>query len=297
MDGIKNPLCVPVAEKIFILGGRNTYGENDKIYRIDCETDFTAEYHSDAEFLGRDPKYFPWRGRHYILSFVDRRCHKTTDFNTWEWVPFLFPNIDYRRIDILIHNDFIYIVASQLEKPTAIFKTGVYEDIGVGFEQLYVAEPFYPRSDYSILSFKDTLFLVGGWNVSLMNDVWCSPEGTHWMKYNTSDKKRFSPRSNFSITTFKDSLILVGGRGISGTRFSDTWRSTNGIEWECLANANIFSRRSDATLVENLGDLYLVGGENETSNTFDEIYRSPNGIHWTKLKQRKQDVFSGLAEI
>ena len=168
---------------------------------------------------------------------------------------------------------------------------------------------FSNRSIHQAVSFNDgsgeKLWLIGGDDVSLKNDVWSSSDGINWVQRTANAS--FSARKNHQVVSFNDGsgdkLWLIGGN--DGSLKNDVWSSSDGINWVQQTASAAFSARSAHQAVhfnDGSGDkLWVIGGsEDRKSNDIwasesaatetNDVWSSSDGIHW--LPQTSSAAFS-----
>ncbi|MFC2089195.1 hypothetical protein ACFLT1_00355 [Bacteroidota bacterium] len=201
-----------------------------------------------------------------------------------------------------------------------------YEDVwssedGLTWELVSDNAPWKGRKGHTVNVFDDgsgeAMFLIGGFSVDestgyrqYTNEVWKSTDGLNWdlIKENSeTDLKNpdtFFPRMDHVTVVAnhggQEYLFIIGGRTqlkefdgrLNQRYFNDVWRSTNGIEWEKLANNDYGIRSNHAATVDpETGIIYIQGGQHGvTFESFDKshpieewnyLWSSPDGITWT----------------
>lgn len=156
------------------------------------------------------------------------------------------------------------------------------------------------------------LWLIGGDDGAVRNDVWSSPDGINWQQrsaVNGSGGDLFVPRREHQLVVFDAQgdeagaqLWLVGGADRSLTSvFNDVWSSPDGLTWtqhsrDC--GGDCFAARLDHQVVvfdpiESEGaptiqqqQLWIIGGFGKGNNTrLNDIWSSPDGSHWTQVTE------------
>ena len=72
---------------------------------------------------------------------------------------------------------------------------------------------------------------------------------------------------------FRDSLWIIGGEDAQ-TKYSDAWRSADGIRWEKVANKLPMGPRSGSQVLQLKDTLYLLD---------NDVWASTDGLHWTRI--------------
>ncbi|MDH5388608.1 MAG: hypothetical protein OEY06_09170 [Gammaproteobacteria bacterium] len=169
------------------------------------------------------------------------------------------------------------------------FKNDVWSSSnGINWVQQINNAAFSNRSAHQVVSFNNNngnkLWLIGGDDGELKNDVWSSNDGINWTQQ--IDSAAFSARYAHQVVSFNDGngnkLWLIGGS--EGTKTNDVWSSSNGINWaQQTTNAEFSARRFHQAVNFNDGSgnkLWLIGGDDGTKT--NDVWSSSDGIDWTK---------------
>ncbi|MFG1496443.1 hypothetical protein ABMA57_07400 [Saccharospirillum sp. HFRX-1] len=160
----------------------------------------------------------------------------------------------------------------------------------------------------------EQLWLIGGYQGGIQNDIWSSLDGINWTRRKDStpegDNQQFSPRYHHQVAVFdsdgngESELWLLGGDDTDDTKapLGDVWTSTDGIDWQQVdlknsagENEPLFSAREGHQLVAFDGgegnQLWLIGGNNGGFNlNLNDIWSSPDGQTWTKKSDNNEDI-------
>ena len=149
-------------------------------------------------------------------------------------------------------------------------------------DPLKINAEFSPRIGHSALVFKDRLWILGGSDGEIKNDVWNSIDGKNWIKVTpdvpTKSKPQFSSRSGHASAVFDNKIWIIGGNGANG-RKNDIWYSDDGIIWIEATPAAEFSPRNGLNAVVYNNKLWVIGGF--TGARKNDVWFSSNGITWT----------------
>ena len=105
----------------------------------------------------------------------------------------------------------------------------------------------------------DLLFVVGGNDGGLRNDVWRSTDGVNWVSVTVAGDV-FSGRDRHEVVSYRGNLWVIGGWDGVG-RLNDVWRSTDGVVWTSVAAAgDVFSGRWGHQAVAYGDNLWVIGG-------------------------------------
>ncbi|MDH3343358.1 MAG: hypothetical protein OEM07_06520, partial [Gammaproteobacteria bacterium] len=125
------------------------------------------------------------------------------------------------------------------------FKNDVWSSSdGVNWVQQTASAAFSARKFHQVITFNDgsgdKIWLIGGDDGMLRNDVWSSSDGINWTQ--ETEKTAFSGRFSHQVVSFNDGsgdkLWLIGGDDISLK--NDVWSSSDGIEWRYGTHSIIY---------------------------------------------------------
>jgi len=144
--------------------------------------------------------------------------------------------------------------------------------------------PWSGRGDHTTTLFRDTIWLIGGYDGGLNSEIWCSGNGRDWIL--VTDSAPWGGIAGQTVTCHNDALWLIGGlvdtsvggdTGIS----SAIWRSTDGRHWVKVTDSGPKIWLHAA--VSYQGFLWVLGGSRWWGGLrfTNEIWRSPDGEHWT----------------
>ncbi len=137
--------------------------------------------------------------------------------------------------------------------------------------------PWASRDGAGLLSYRDQLYLLGGWNPSdrnhfpmiCSNDVWSSRDGSHWelVKKNTFLDRAFDPKIDWEgrhtagYAVFQDKMWIIGGDCNQRHYQNDVWQSSDGAQWHLVTDQVPWAPRAlHYTLVHN-HRLWVLGGQ------------------------------------
>jgi hypothetical protein len=141
--------------------------------------------------------------------------------------------------------------------------------------------PFGGRSAMSTTVFKDSLWVIGGWDGDhVYNDIWVSHDGVHWRK--RLSHAPFRKRAVHAAVVFKKKLWIIGGLYLDKLHnirdLNDIWYTSNGSDWTKVETHGPFSPRGGHSLTVHHGKLWLIGGIAGTK----DIWSSTDGIKWKR---------------
>lgn len=156
----------------------------------------------------------------------------------------------------------------------------------------FTAEP-QPSAFDVVAVHDDKLWAFAGLVVNgpAKNYVLSSTDGATWDL--VTNAPQWGERGGMAVTSHAGKLWLVGGHdegrsdGNPGRLYNDVWSSSNGADWNPVANAAQWSPRANAHLLSLDGSLVLIGGENYRAEDhlewIGEAWGSKDGENWTKL--------------
>ena len=202
--------------------------------------------------------------------------------------------------------------AAQAEVPVTKFSdVWCSRDGGERWECLCEESPWAPRSGHALLSLTPgasgapppggaikakrraqrasapALFLMGGACDAQpglpgeLCDVWKSEDGGEtWEEL--ARKAAWGGRSLFGAAVHFGQLYVVGGVAAKCAMLQDTWRSPDGVEWQCMSEGVKVpwcGRASHCVVVAD-DTLFLLGGYDVEGTLYRDVWRSFDGKHW-----------------
>ena len=131
--------------------------------------------------------------------------------------------------------------------------------------------PWLPRDSAGELVFKGRMWLFGGYTPEIINDVWCSADGTHWTQVGTIPN---TSGVNIPVNFVHDDRMWVSCA--DGALFS----SPDGVDWTLATNEATWRSRYAAGGVAFADKMWVMGGLKEGC-LFNDVWSSPDGVHWT----------------
>jgi hypothetical protein len=181
-----------------------------------------------------------------------------------------------------------------------------YQWINVTLEAKYAA-----RDGAGALTFKNKMFLLGGWHpgnkkdfpLICNNEVWSSTDGKQWdlVKPNTFRDRQFDPTSDWEgrhtagYVVYRDKMWLVGGDANQGHYQPDIWNSSDGVRWTWVNKetpAPWGMRALHHTLVFK-DKIWVLGGQtmpalaSSEEAFYRDIWTTTDGVKWTQVQPKK----------
>lgn len=201
--------------------------------------------------------------------------------------------------------------------PTAPRSTEVYRQYK--WDQVSGAVPWSPRDGAQLLSFRDKLWLLGGWNnyaegqgnpeqrgggqgnflSETCSEVWVSEDCG--IKWELACEAPWEGRHCFGAVVHDDHMWIVGGDNARGPYQHDVWKSNDGKAWECVSEAVPWPERALHLVCVFDGSIFVMGGQanspdqksyikalkGENGNVdmikrpvLTDVWRSDNGKDW-----------------
>ncbi len=146
------------------------------------------------------------------------------------------------------------------------------------------------RSNFSLASFNNKLWLIGGLKDSMsensvLDDVWCSSDGSNWVL--ATEMPGWGSRKNFSLTVHNEKLWLTGGfqytNSWQGVVKNDVWWTADGTNWNLATDHASFEPRMDHASFSFNGKLYIISGKEEEYSEEKlprDLWWTTDGISW-----------------
>ena len=166
---------------------------------------------------------------------------------------------------------------------------------------------FAPRNGSGALTFRNRMWLIGGWNPrnkelfprNCNNDVWSSRDGATWsrVKRNTFQNEEFRPATDWEgrhcagYVVFKNKMWIVGGDVNQRHYQFDVWNSADGASWTFVNEGQPVPwgpRSLHYTLVYQ-DRIWIMGGQTippfapDREVFYRDVWNTTDGIHWKKL--------------
>lgn len=163
---------------------------------------------------------------------------------------------------------------------------------------------FPARDGAGLLSYKDKLYLIGGWDSrnknyfpkSCSNDVWVSEDGRDWDlikpqtfrddKFNV--KKDWEGRHTAGYVIMNDEMYIVGGDINQGHYQADVWKSRDGMNWELVCSKVPWGPRCLHYTFILKNEMYILGGQTMPDFVhskvptvhYNDVWKSVDGQNW-----------------
>jgi hypothetical protein len=178
---------------------------------------------------------------------------------------------------------------------------------GYAWAQVTDKAPYAVRDGAGALTFKDRMWLLGGWHPSnkqafplvCNNEVWSSRDGATWdlVKPNTFVDKSFDRTSDWEgrhtagYVVFRDKMWIVGGDTNQGHHQSDVWNSPDGKAWNWVNKGRDvpWAPRVLQYTVAFQDKIWIMGGQTMPSFApapevfYRDIWNTSDGVNWEKV--------------
>lgn len=154
---------------------------------------------------------------------------------------------------------------------------------------------FAGRDGAGALTFKDRMWLLGGWNPTdkvnfpqiCNSEVWCSADGATWTEANP--QAPWEGRHTAGYAVHQARMWIIGGDANQRHYQSDVWNSADGVNWELVTDRVPWHPRVLHYTVAFKGKLWIMGGQTlpqfggGEEIFYSDVWNSENGRDWTKV--------------
>ena len=124
---------------------------------------------------------------------------------------------------------------------------------------------------------KNRIFVLGGSDGSLKDDVWSSADGESWRE--DTSNAGWTPRQLHQAVAHNGRMYVMGGA--DGNKRKDVWWSVDGANWQPETDA-AWTAREIYQAVSYNGRLYVLGGLNGGKR--NDVWSSADGVTWRQDK-------------
>lgn len=145
------------------------------------------------------------------------------------------------------------------------------------------SDMFADRRGHTVTDFGGNIWLIGGYNIDTVADIWYSPDGMNWTELPPSEIPfRFGLGYHSTFIFGTKMYVYARGEGI--------WSTADGFSW-ILENADPFPVRGRQQTVVLNDVIYVISGSIAGSGPTNEIWQSTDAINWS-LVTITGDIFS-----
>jgi hypothetical protein len=143
---------------------------------------------------------------------------------------------------------------------------------GRRWERVLAKAPWSPRSDAHLVTFRDTLWLLGG----EPNDqrIWLTTDGRNWSSRVAASLPHANPQG---VLVHRDALWIIG-HGSWDSATNDVWTSTDGERWTRVTPAADWPARTDPGFAVLDDRLWVVAGAG-----YRDAWSSSDGRTWRRV--------------
>ena len=146
------------------------------------------------------------------------------------------------------------------------------------------------RGSIASVVFQNKIWILGGIDGSgfrLLNEVWSSPDGIHWVEATATVD--WNERQTHQSVVFDGKMWVLGGSAYGGLQ-NDVWYSADGEHWSEVTTSKIWNARQLHTSVVFDGKMWVLGGNDGSKK--NDVWDSTNGIDWRKVKENNDKDWS-----
>ena len=140
--------------------------------------------------------------------------------------------------------------------------------------------PWSSRKGHASLSYNGYLWVLGGENGGLKNDVWKYNKTEGWIQ--VTEAAEWSARSNHAVLVFDGKIWLLGGKDAVSER-NDVWYSENGETWTKVMQSASFDKCYDHEGLVFNGKMWIIGGRDYKGDPTSKIWSSSDGASWSEV--------------
>ena len=126
---------------------------------------------------------------------------------------------------------------------------------------------------------RNRIFVLGGSDGSLKDDVWSSADGESWRE--DTSNAGWTPRQLHQAVAHNGRLYVLGGA--DGSKRKDVWSSVDGANWQRETDAD-WPGREIHQAVSYKGRLYVLGGQVSGGSKRNDVWSSADGVTWRRDK-------------
>jgi hypothetical protein len=142
---------------------------------------------------------------------------------------------------------------------------------GRRWQRVLERSPWPARSGAHLVSFRDTLWLIGGEPSD--GRIWLTTDGRNWSARHTAALPPANPQA---VRVHRDALWILG-HGAWGTATSDVWTSSDGATWTPVTTRAEWPARTGAGFAVLADRLWVVGGAGRR-----DVWSSSDGRRWQR---------------
>ena len=149
---------------------------------------------------------------------------------------------------------------------------------GAAWTQQTAAAGWSARQGMASCVFNNRMWLLGGSDGTVRNDVYYSTDGITWTLATAA--AGWAARYQFSACNYDGRMWIMGGQNAAGVDLRDVWNSTDGITWTQVDAAADWATRRGFGLVVFNNRMWVMGGYN--GSNLNDVWWSTDGTTWTQ---------------
>jgi hypothetical protein len=153
---------------------------------------------------------------------------------------------------------------------------------------------FAPRDGAGALTFRDRMWLLGGWNPSdrthfpkiCNSEVWSSADGSTWR---LDGNAPWEGRHTAGYAVHDGKMWIVGGDPIQGHYQNDVWNSDDGTHWTQVTDSVPWAQRALHYTVVHRGKIWVMGGQATPQFApapevfYHDVWNTTDGREWSRV--------------
>ncbi|MEO0108950.1 MAG: hypothetical protein ABIK62_07275 [candidate division WOR-3 bacterium] len=181
---------------------------------------------------------------------------------------------------VVVHNGKLWVLGGASTRgATQLLGDVWYSSNGVSWEAATLAAPWGPRGHPEVVSWHDTMWLMGGWlrvdTQLYANDIWCSTDGENWTR--VIEAAPWSRRTGHRAVVCDNRVWVTGG--YSDRPNNDVWCSSDCRDWsQVVAQAPWPARQYHQALVLD-EQIWVIGGF-ASGGRYQDAWYSSDGSTW-----------------
>lgn len=219
------PATMPFKDRMWLMGGRKLPGaENtNTVWSSSDGADWRLETDDPGWCPRVSPSFAVFKDRMWLMGgtqnfYLDNDdtlqndVWSTADGTTWKLEVEHAAWSKRTHAQVTVFKDRLWLMGGGAWHPETIPRNDVWSSAdGITWDLVTEAAPWTARMWFSLVAYRDHLWVLGGWNKEDGNfgDVWYSKDGEHWTQM-TADNI-WSKRHEHSAWVFDDKIWLAGG--------------------------------------------------------------------------------------
>ncbi|MBM4085589.1 MAG: hypothetical protein FJ272_12430, partial [Planctomycetes bacterium] len=186
---------------------------------------------------------------------------------------------------------------ASVKAETAAFHIIPSQEAGYRWTEVTLKAAFAGRDGAGALTFKDKMWLLGGWNPGdkvhfpkiCNSEVWSSADGLTWTLENL--QAPWEGRHTAGYAVHQGKMWIVGGDANQRHYQNDVWSSEDGVNWKLICGDVPWRNRVlHYTLVHD-GRIWVMGGQSlpqfgpAKEIFYNDVWNTEDGATWTRVTE------------